>query len=151
MAYTNPRTFPLANSGPDFRTSMKFTQADYTAAGTSDPAVGDLVTPSTTANWYVKVAPDNTTGKLGVIEKLEKSGASSAVGEVVVRWLDCIRFVELTTDDLATVTLGNAAIKDGATTVLDNVDAGATTGNLIVLAKSGTSGAGTVVAGVFAL
>jgi sulfate adenylyltransferase subunit 1 (EFTu-like GTPase family) len=104
-----------------------------------------VVTNNTAANWGVEIAPDNDTSFLGKVVKVEKE-AGTGTGYVVVEWYDIVRFVELTTDDLSTCTLGNSAIKDGATTVLDNFDAGATTGNLIVVSKSGTSGAGTIVA-----
>jgi hypothetical protein len=46
------------------------------------------------------------------------------------------------------VTLGNSAIKDGDTSVASNFDAGASTGPLVVWAKSGTSGAGTCLCAV---
>jgi hypothetical protein len=82
--------------------------------------------------------------------KIEKAPSGTEQGRVLIEWLDVIRFVELTTDDLSTVTLGNAAIKDGDTTVANNFDAGASTGNLIVVSKSATSGAGTFVAAVIA-
>lgn len=145
------RSIKVADYGALLPLLCQFTQVDYTAAGTSDPAVGDYVTWSATGNWYVKIAPDNTVGKMGRVTKLEKTGASSAVGQCVVEWFDLLAVVSLETDDLSTVTLGNSVIKDGNTTVLANVDAGAATGNMIAVAKSGTSGAGQVAAAVHAL
>ena len=151
MAYANPRIQSLSDIGPSLRTLMSYTLADYAAAGTYAGAVGDIVTFSSTGNWYCKIAPDDTTKRLGVVRKVEKAAAGTNLGYLVVEWFDIYKFVKLTTDDLATCTLGNAAIKDGNTTVYDNFDAGATTGNLVVVAKSGTSGAGTIVAAVVAL
>lgn len=148
MAYTNPRGLSLTDQGQTVVTLCQFTQADYTAAGTSDPAAGDIVTLSTTGNYYVKIAPDDTAIRLGRVVAVAKIGASAAVGTVVVEWLDIERFVSVDTDDLSTVTRGNSAIKDGNTTVLNNFDAGATTGPLVVWAKSGTAGAGTCLCAV---
>lgn len=145
------RSLKVADYGDRMSTLCQFTRADYTAAGTTDPAVGDYVTWSATGNWYVKIVPDNQVGKMGRVTKLEKSGASGAVGECVVEWFDLLTIVSLETDDLTTITLGNSCIKDGNTTVLANVDAGASTGNFIAVAKSGTSGAGQVAAAVHAL
>jgi hypothetical protein len=129
----------------------QFTRADYSAAGTSDPAEGDIVSISSAGNWYVKLAPDNQASRLGRVTKLVKTGASAAVGECVVEWLDCERVVACATDDLSTVTLLNSLIKDGNTTVVNNFDAGATTGPIIAVSKSGTSGAGTAMGMVFGL
>jgi hypothetical protein len=81
---------------------------------------------------------------------VETAPSGTDTGFVTVEWLDAVRILELATDDLSTVTRGNSAIKDGDTTVANNFDAGATTGNLIVVAKSGTSGAGTFAAVLFA-
>lgn len=148
MAYVNPRTLPLTDCGSLLTTIAQFTRADYSAAGTSDPAAGDIVTVSATGNWYVKLAPDDTAIRLGRITKLVSTGASAAVGKCVVEWLDVERLVVVDTDDLSTVTLGNSCIKDGNTTILNNFDAGATTGPLVAIAKSGTSGAGTVLCAV---
>lgn len=127
------------------------TLADYTAAGTTTPVVNDLVSFSTTGNWYVARAADNSTKRLGSVTKIELAPSGTDVGYVTVQWYDVLAFVELTTDDESTVTLGNSCIKDGDTTVADNVDAGATTGSLIAVAKSATSGAGSVYAAVCAL
>src|SRR4051794_36005280 len=123
MAYTNPRGLPVADMGARLATLNACTLADYAASGTTAPVVDDVVTVSTTGNWYVKRAPDNTTGKLGKVTKVELAPAGTALGYVAVEWLDAIRVVELTTDDLATCTLGNSAIKDGDTSVADNFDA----------------------------
>lgn len=120
-----------------------YTLATYSAAGTTAPADGDIVTFTTTNNRVV-LAPDNTTGILGRV----KGAPNTTDLTVNVEWLDIYAFVELATDDLSTVTLLNAMIKDGNTTVVNNFDAGATTGNLKAIAKSGTSGAGTVCTAV---
>jgi hypothetical protein len=150
MPYTNPRGLAGSEIGEIVRTLCAVTLVDYTAGGTTQPAVDDIVTFSTTGNWLVKRAADNQTNLLGRVVKVEKAPAGSEQGRVLVAWLDLIRFVELPTDDLATVTLGNSAIKDGDTTVAANFDAGATTGNLVVIARSGATGAGTFVAAVVA-
>ena len=150
MPYTNPRGLFGSNVGTPLRTTHAVLLSDYTAAGTTQPAAGDQVTFSTTGNWYVKRTPDNQVSKLGKVVKVEKAPAGTTLGYVTVEWDDVIRFVEKTTDDYTTVTLGNSAIKDGDTTVADNFDAGGTTGNLIVVAKNGTAGAGTFVAAVLA-
>ncbi len=150
MAYTNPRTLAVDDIGEPLRTLAQCTLADYTVAGTTTPVVGDIVTNSTTGNWYVARAPDNDVSFLGRVLKIEKAPSGSALGQLVIEWIDVVRFVKLDTDDLSTVTLGNAAIKDGDTSVANNFDAGASTGNLKVWAKSGTSGAGTILAAVVA-
>jgi len=150
LPYTNPRGLAGSDIGDILRTLCACTLADYTAGGTTSPAVDDIVTNSATGNWYVKRAPDNDVAFLGRVVKIEKAPVGTEQGRVLIEWLDVIRFVELSTDDLSTVTLGNAAIKDGDTTVANNFDAGGTTGNLIVVSKSGTSGAGTFVAAVVA-
>lgn len=151
MAFTNPRTLPLTDIGPMIRTLCACTLADYTAGGTATPAVDDIVTLSSTGNHYVKIAPDDTTKRLGRVVKIETAPVSTTVGYISVEWLDINRFVECATDDLSTVTLGNSLIKDGNTTVVNNFDAGSTTGNIIAWAKSGTSGAGTVLGAVVSL
>lgn len=150
MPYTNPRTLPGSAIGDGLRALCACTLADYTAGGTTTPSVGDSVTNSATGNWFAKRAPDNDLSFIGRVLKVEKGPVGTEQGRIAVEWLDVIRFVELSTDDLTTVTLGNAAIKDGDTTVADNFDALATTGNLIVVSKSATSGAGTFVAAVLA-
>jgi hypothetical protein len=150
MPYTNPRGLSGSAIGEGLRTLCACTLADYTASGTIAPAVGDIVTNSATGNWFAKRAPDNDLSFFGRVLKIEKAPVGAEQGRIVVEWLDVIRFVELSTDDLTTVTLGNAAIKDGDTTIADNFDALATTGNLIVIAKSGSSGPGTFVAAILA-
>lgn len=150
MPYTNPRGLAGSNIGEALRVLFACTLADYAASGTTAPAVGDVVTNSPTGNWMAKRAPDNDVSFLGKVVKVEKAPVGTEQGRISVEVYDVIRFVELTTDDLATVVLGNSAIKDGDTTVADNFDAGATTGNLIVVSKSGTAGAGTFVAAVLA-
>lgn len=149
MPNTNPRTAPLADIGPGLRTLCYYTKAAYTAAGTSEAAVDDYVTFDATGNWHVEIAEDNRVARIGRVVKVEKE-AGSGTGELVVEWMDVIRFVELPIDDLSTATLLNSAIKDGATTVVANFDAGASTGNMIVVSKSGTAGAGTIVCAVVA-
>ena len=150
MPFVDPRVLAVDNIGPPLRTLCAYTLVDYTAAGTTAAAVDDVVVFSTTGNWYVKRAPDNAVSFFGKVVKIEKAAVGTAVGYVMVEWYDVVRFVRLTTDDLATCTLGNAAIKDGDTTVADNFDAGGTTGNLKVVAKSGTAGAGTICAALVA-
>lgn len=128
---------------------MACTLADYTVAGTTTPVIGDIVTPTTTGNHYVARAPDNQTKLLGRVTKIELAPLSTALGYLVVEWLDVERFVVVDCDDMTTMTLLNSAIKDGATTVANNFDAGSTTGPLIVVAKSGTAAAaGTAVCAV---
>jgi hypothetical protein len=150
MSYTNPRGLPIADIGATLVTLMVCTLADYTVAGTTTPAVDDIVTFSTTGNHYVARAADNTVSKLGRVKKIETAPVSTDLGYLTVEWLDVVRFVAVDTDDLSTVTLGDSLIKDGNTTVANNFDAGATSGNIIAIAKSGTSGAGTVLGAVVA-
>lgn len=141
MAYTNPRTQAIDDIGDMLATLASYTLADYTAAGTTAAAVGDIVTFSSTGNFYVKVCPDNQVSKFGQVTKIEKAASGTAVGYLVVEWLDVVRFVEVDCDDATSMTLANSAIKDGDTTVKDNFDGGAATGNLVIWAKSATSGA----------
>lgn len=150
MPYTNPRGLSGSDIGDLIRTLCAYTLPGYTAGGTTHPAVGDIVTNDPGGNWRVRRAPDNDAAFLGRVVKLEKEATGAEEGRVLVEWLDLLRFVQLDTDDLSTVGLGNSAIKDGDTTVANNFDAGLTTGNLIVVARSGTSGAGTFVAAVVA-
>jgi hypothetical protein len=151
MAYTNPRGLGTSDAGALVTTLCAYTLADYTSAGTQDPAVDDIVTLSSTGNHFVKMAPDNTTKRLGRVTRIDNKITGTATGHITVEWLDINRFVECDTDDLSTVTLGNSLIKDGDTTVENNFDAGATTGNIVAWAKSGTSGAGTVLGAVVCL
>lgn len=125
------------------------TLADYTAAGTTTPVVGDIVTPSSAGNWYVKRAADNATKRLGEVRKIELDPTGSAVGYLVVEWFDAERVVEVDTDDATTVTLLNSLIKDGDTTVADNFDAGATTGPIVAVSKAAASGATKIYGIVF--
>lgn len=118
-----------------------YTLATYTAAGTSAPANNDIVV-FTTADMRIVMAPDNDIGNTGIGRV--KGAANTVDLTANVEWFNIYAFVELTTDDLSTVTLNNSMIKDGNTTVVNNFDAGATSGNLIAVAKSGSSGAGTV-------
>src|SRR5207247_1278514 len=138
ISYTNPRGLSLTDQGSLCATLMAYTLADYSAAGTYAGAAADVVTLSTTGNQYVKLAPDNQAKLIGRVASVALAAAATAVGYLVVEWLDIERFVVVDCDDMSTMTLGNAAIKDGNTTVYNNFDAGATTGILIVVAKSGT-------------
>ncbi len=125
-----------------------YTLATYTAAGTSAPAAGDYVQNGTAANDAVVIAAnDGTNVMIGRV----KAAANTTDLTCVVEWLNVFAFVELPIDDLSTATLGNAAIKDGATTVVANFDAGAAVGNMIVVSKSGTSGAGTICCAVLVI
>ena len=122
-------------------TNMTYTLATYTAAGTAAPAAGDIVIADSGANSRVVMAADNDIGNLG-IGRVKRANTTDLT--VVVEWFNVYAVVELTTDDVTTATRGNSAIKDGNTTVVDNFDAGATSGNMIVWALSGTAGAGTL-------
>jgi hypothetical protein len=135
--------------GDTLETTNSVLLSSYTAGGTTAPVVGDLVMVSSTGNWRVVRAADDTTKRLGQVVKVELAPVGTALGYVVVRWLDAIRVVELLTDDLSTVTLGNSLIKDGDTTVGNNVDAGATTGPIVCVSKSAAAGAGKVWGLVF--
>ena len=128
-------------AGESFVHLHAYTLADYTAAGTTAAAVGDIVTPSVTGNWYVTRAADNATKRLGKVTKVELAASGSAVGYLVVSWIDAYRVVELDCDDATTVTLVNSLIKDGDTSVANNVDAPSTTGGIVCVSKSATSGA----------
>ncbi len=134
--------------GPDFTHLHVYTLSTYSAAGTAGPAVGDIVIPLVTGNWYVCLAANDTTKHLGEVVKIEQAHVSTGPGYIVVRWLDAIRVVACTTDDASTVTLLDSLIKDGDTTVLDNFDAGATTGPIVAVSKP-ASGAGEVYGLVF--
>lgn len=136
-----PRRNLNGPAGPSFAHAAACTLADYTAAGTTTPVVGDLVTVTATGNWFVARVANDVTKRLGIVRKIELAPVSSSVGYLVVEWLDAHRVVELDTDDATTVTLANSAIKDGDTTVAHNVDAGATTGPLVVVSKSATAAA----------
>jgi hypothetical protein len=149
MAFTNPRGLPIADMGyPAPTMLMACTLADYTVAGTTTPVVGDLVTFSTTANFYVKRAPDNQTKWLGVVQKIDTAPSGTALGYIVVEWVDIIRFVSVPVAVLANVTLGNSLIKNGDTATAADWDAAATTGSIIAIAKSAATGAGTALGAV---
>lgn len=122
-----------------------YTLASYSAAGTTAPAVGDIVS-STTTNNRVVLTPDDTTGVNEMIGRVKVVDTGNL--QVTVEWLNVLGFVELACDDLSTATVANAAIKDGNTTVVNNFDAGSTTGPLKVVALSGSSGAGTLCCAV---
>lgn len=151
MAYVNPRPLAIADRGTFVTCLMATTLAVYTVAGTTTPVVGDIVTFDSGGNHYVARAADNVTKRIGRVTKIELAPVSTSVGYLVVEWLDVVRFVSVDTDDQSTVTLLNSLIKDGSTAVANNFDAGATTGNIIAIAKSATSGAGTVLGAVCVL
>ena len=117
------------------------TLAAYSVAGTQAPAVGDVVTFDATGNMHVELAEDDRPVFLGQVTKVELAPAGTDAGYVVVDWFDVQRFVEVDCDDATSATLLNSAIKDGDTTVVNNFDAGATTGTLIVVGKSAAAGA----------
>jgi hypothetical protein len=150
VPYTNPRGLPLTDIGEILRTTCRCTLVDYTSGGTTQPAVGDIVTFSATGDWYVKRAADDVNNRLGRVTKIEKAPVGTDEGLLVITWLDIVRFVEVACSNLALVTRGNSAIKAGADTVANDFDAQATTGNLVVVAKSAASGAGTAVCAVVA-
>lgn len=124
-----------------------YTLADYTVAGTTAAVArdgdtpGDLVTVSSTGNWYVKRPGDGVTKRLGEVVKVEVAASGSAVGYLVVEWIDADRVKEVASDDATTVTLGNSLITDGDTSVSHNFDAGSTTGPIVCVSKSAASGA----------
>jgi len=122
-----------------------YTLASYSAAGTRTPTAGDIVV-FTTSNRRVVLAPDNDIGNTGIGRVVGDVNASDLT--VQVEWLNIVAFVELDTDDAATVTLGNSCIKDGNTTVVNNFDGGAAAGNLVAVALSATTGAAKVQAAV---
>ncbi len=138
-------------AGNDLTFAARCTLADYTAAGTTTPVVGDIVTPSSTGDWYVTRQADNATKRFGEVIKIELAPVSTAVGFLVVRWLDAVRIVACTVDDAAECTLLDSLIKDGDTSVADNFDAKATTGPIVLVSKGGlsTNGAGEVYGIVF--
>lgn len=118
-----------------------YTLATYSAAGLTAPADGDIVV-FTSADRRVVLAPDNDVGNTGIGRV--KGAANTADLTCNVEWFNIYAFVELNTDDLSTTACGQSAIKDGNTTVVNNFDAAATTGNLVVVAESASSGAGTI-------
>jgi hypothetical protein len=121
--------------------------ASYTAAGTSAPADGDVVAFSSGANSLVVIAADNDIGATGIGRV--KGAPNTTDLTVNVEFFNVYAFVELTCDDMSTVTLANSCKKDGNTTVVNNFDAATdTTGNLVAISKSATSGAGTICAAV---
>jgi hypothetical protein len=136
-----PRRDLNGPAGDSFAHTHACTLADYSAAGTTTPVVGDVVTVSATGNWFVKRAGDGVTKRLGIVRKIELAPVSTATGYVDVEWLDANRVVEVDTDDATTVTLGNSLITDGDTTVAHNFDAGATTGPIVAVALAAAAGA----------
>src|SRR5688572_24940 len=98
-----PRRNLNGPSGPTFAHLHAYTLAAYTAAGTQAAAVDDVVTLDATGNWYVEMAPNDTTKRLGIVRKIELDAVSTAVGYVVVEWLDAIRSVQVNTDDATSV------------------------------------------------
>ncbi len=150
MPYANPRGQALTDIGWTITTLCACTLADYTSGGTQTPLVDDSVTFSATGDWYAKRAPNGQTKMLGRVLKVELAPVGTSVGYITVEWFDILGFRECTVSNLANVTRGNSAIKAGADTVAADFNAQATTGNLIVVAKSAASGAGTCVAAVVA-
>jgi hypothetical protein len=150
MPYTNPRGLGLTDIGDMLRTLCACTLVDYTAGGTTTPAVDDIVTFSTTGDWFVKRAGDDTNNRLGRVVQIVKKPSGTDLGYVEVEWLDVLRFVEVACANLANVSRGNSAIKQGADTTANDFDAQATTGNLVVVAKSAATGAGTAICAVVA-
>ena len=130
-------------------TTENYTLATYTAAGTTVPAVGDIVSFSSGANnRVVRAANDGSNVAIGRVKSVNTVDLT-----VAVEWLNVFAFVSLPCDDVGTSPLGNAAIKDGDTTVAANFDAGAALGNMIVVGESVASGAGylrcaVVIAGI---
>ena len=83
MAYTNPRTITKQSDiGYDLRTLCACTLADYTAGGTTTPAVDDAVTFSATGDMYVKRAGDTQAKWLGFVEKVELAPTGTNVGYI---------------------------------------------------------------------
>ena len=146
MAY--PIVSPNGPCGPSLVLVHPCTLADYTAGGVTTPAVDDIVIISAGGNWYVKEAADDDTKRIGRITKVELAPAGTAVGYVVVEWLDAIRVVRVAVDDLTQTAITKSAILDGVGSA-GNFDAAATTGPLVVAAESAASGAGTVDCIVF--
>jgi len=125
-------------SGFPVTSLCNYVLANYSAAGTVSPAVGDYVTYENTGNFRVALLPDGSANvPIGRVKSVNTSDLT-----VVVEWLNVIGSCKLPIDDLSTATLLNSAIKDGDTTVVANFDAGATTGPMVVIGKSGTAGAG---------
>jgi predicted dehydrogenase len=152
MAYTNPRALPIADIGPTLVTLCACTLADYTSGGTQTPVVGDVVTFSTTGDWYAKRAGDELNQLVGRVTKIEVAPTGGALGYIGVEWLDVVRFVAFPCTVLANVTRGNQVEKAGADTVAADWDApdALSTAKIVVVAKSAASGAGTFVGAVFA-
>lgn len=147
-----PRRNLNGPAGDSFVHAHAYTLAGYSVAGTYAAAVGDIVTPDATGDWYVERAADNTAKHLGIVTKIELAATGTAVGYLVVEWFDAVRVVAIPTDDAATVTLLNSAKKDGDTTVGGVMDAATdTTGPLTIVSKGGlsTNGVGDVFALVF--
>ena len=101
MPYFNPRGLGVSDIGPTLVTLCACTLADYAASGTTTPVVGDTVTFSATGNHYVKRCPDNQVAKFGRVTKIELAPTGTDLGFLVVEWLDVVRFVRLTIDDLS--------------------------------------------------
>lgn len=151
MAYTNPRGLAIADMGQTLVTLCACTLADYTSGGTQTPLVDDVVTFSATGDWFVKRAGAGAASKLGRVTKIEVAPTGTATGFIAVEWLDVERFLSLDCAVLANATRGNAAKKVGADTTAHDWDAQAATGsNLLVVAKSAASGAGTIQVAVLA-
>jgi hypothetical protein len=151
MAYTNPRGLAIADAGTLLVAACQCTLADYTAGGTTSPAVDDLVTFSATGDFYVKRCGAGQAAAIGRVTKVEKAPSGTAVGVIGVEWLDVERLVALSASNLSNVTRGNRAKKAGADTTANDWDAtGASGSQFLVVAKSAATGAGTFLAAVLA-
>lgn len=115
--------------------NCNYTLATYTAGGVYVPTVGDYVQFSNAANSLVVMAADSATNiAIGRVVAVNTTDLT-----VLVEWLNVWSFVKLPCDDMTTITLGNAVIKDGNTTVPANFDGGAAVGNMIAIDKSSTA------------
>src|ERR1041385_7056711 len=136
----------MTDIGPTITTLCACTLADYSSGGATAPAVVDVVSVSATGDWYVKRPGANHTKLLGRVVKVVQAPAGTAVGYVQVEWLDVVGFRQVAVSNLSNVTRGNSAKQINADSAAgEDFDAQATTGNLIVVAKSAASGGGTAV------
>ncbi len=149
MAFTDPRGIGISDQGNLLVTLMACTLADYSAGGTQTPLVDDIVTFSSTGDFFVKRVGDEKAANCGRVTKIAVAPVGTAVGAVSVEWLDVSRFVRLDCSVLANATRGNVCEKAGADTVAHDWDApDATGGNLLCIAKSAATGAGFLEAAV---
>ena len=151
MAFVNPRGLAIADAGTTMVSLQACTLADYTAGGTAQPAVDDLVTFSATGDHFVKRCPAAQATAIGRVTKVEKAPSGSEQGLVTVEWLDVERFMRLTSSNLTNVTRGNRAKKLGADTTASDWDATAATGSqFLVTAKGAATGSGEFLVAVLA-